>query len=155
MKPAIARVHATLAVRGIDAQIIEFDESTRTAEEAAAAIGTSVERIVKSLVFLADGDPILVLTSGINRVDPEKVGARLGKRIRRANADQARAATGFVIGGTPPVGHPEPLPILIDQDLLQYDEVWAAAGTPNAVFSLTPQDLVRITAGTVLDVRTD
>lgn len=155
MKPAIARVHATLAVRGIDAQIIEFDESTRTAEEAAAAIGTSVERIVKLLVFLADGDPILVLTSGINRVDPEKVGARLGKRIRRANADQARAATGFVIGGTPPVGHPEPLPILIDQDLLQYDEVWAAAGTPNAVFSLTPQDLVRITAGTVLDVRTD
>lgn len=155
MKPAVARVHAALKAAGLDTQIVEFDESTRTAQEAAAAIGTQVEQIVKSLVFLADGEPILVLASGVNRVDTGKLGAQLGKRITRANADQARAATGFVIGGTPPVGHPAPLPIVIDQDLLHYAEIWAAAGTPNAVFVLSPDDLLRITNGEPRDIRVD
>lgn len=155
MKPAIRRVRAALAAAGVDAEIVEFAESTRTAAEAAAAIGTTVERIVKSLVFLAGDDPVLVLASGVNRVDLRKLSAATGTPVKRADADQARAATGYVIGGTPPVGHPTPLATYVDADLLAYDLVWAAAGTPNAVFAITPDDLVRITGGQVHDLRVD
>lgn len=150
---AVERVRKTLAAHGLEhLEVREFSASTATASDAAAAIGTTVGRIVKSLVFLAAEEPILVLASGPNRVDVEKVSQLLGKPISRANANQVRQMTGFSIGGVPPVGHSQQLSTLVDRDLLQYDEVWAAAGTSNAVFSIAPTDLVRITAGRVEDV---
>ena len=147
------RVRASLAEHGLNHLTVrEFAASTATASDAAAAIGTTVGRIVKSLVFMAGEQPILVLASGPNRVDLTKVSRLLGKPITRANADQVRTLTGFAIGGVPPVGHAQPLSTLVDRALLQYDEVWAAAGTPNAVFAIAPPDLVRITNGRVEDV---
>jgi prolyl-tRNA editing enzyme YbaK/EbsC (Cys-tRNA(Pro) deacylase) len=149
------RVRAALAANGVHpARLKEFAErgSTATAVDAAAAIGTSVGRIVKSLVFMAGDRPILVLASGPNRVDVHKVAALVGQPVARANADQVRELTGFAVGGVPPIGHTQPLTTLIDRDLLAYDEVWAAAGTPNSVFAIHPHDLVRITAGSVADV---
>lgn len=150
---SLERVRASLAEHGLDhIEVREFAASTATASDAAAAIGTTVGRIVKSLVFMAGEQPILVLVSGPNRADVAKVGHILGKPITRANADQVRALTGFAIGGVPPVGHPQRLTTLVDRDLLRYDEVWAAAGTPNAVFPIGPADLVRIADGLVEDV---
>jgi prolyl-tRNA editing enzyme YbaK/EbsC (Cys-tRNA(Pro) deacylase) len=149
---SIDRVRLALADLGLDATIREFDASTATALDAAAAIGTDVERIVKTLVFMAGDQPILVLVSGPNRVDTSKIGARVGARVVRANADQVRAATGFAIGGVAPLGLAAPMTTCIDRDLLQYPEVWAAAGTPNAVFSIAPARLVEITGGEVADI---
>jgi prolyl-tRNA editing enzyme YbaK/EbsC (Cys-tRNA(Pro) deacylase) len=150
---AVARVTAALALHGLEhLQIREFDERTATAVDAATAIGTTVGRIVKSLVFMAGEQPVLVLASGPNRVDVDKVARLVGQPVTRARADQVREATGFAIGGVPPVGHVHSLATYVDQDLLQYDEVWAAAGTPNAVFCIQPRDLVRITDGVVDDV---
>jgi prolyl-tRNA editing enzyme YbaK/EbsC (Cys-tRNA(Pro) deacylase) len=150
---AVDRVRAALAGHGLpDVPVTQFAESTATAADAAAAIGTTVERIVKSLVFMAGDDAILVLASGPNRVDVHKVAELVGHPIGRANADQVRDATSFSIGGVPPVGHPRPLKAYVDQDLLQYDEVWAAAGTPNSVFPIDPRVLVRITDATIADV---
>jgi prolyl-tRNA editing enzyme YbaK/EbsC (Cys-tRNA(Pro) deacylase) len=150
---AVSRVTAALAAHGLEhLPMREFDERTATAADAAAAIGTTVGRIVKSLVFMAGEQPILVLASGPNRVDVEKVARIVGQPITRANADQVRQLTGFAIGGVPPLGHLQPLATYVDRDLLQYDEVWAAAGTPNAVFCIQPRDLVRITEGAVDDV---
>ncbi len=150
---SIERVRATLASHGLDHLTVrQFSASTATANDAAAAIGTTVGRIVKSLVFMAGDQPILVLASGPNRVDVDKVSRLLGKPITRPNADQVKTLTGFSIGGVPPVGHVERLSTLVDRDLLQYDEVWAAAGTPKAVFSIAPSDLVRITDGLVEDM---
>ena len=147
------RVRAVLAAHGVsDARLKEFAESTATAVDAAAAIGTSVGRIVKSLVFMAGDRPILVLTSGPNRVDLEKLAGLVGQPISRANPDQVRQHTGFAIGGVPPVGHTRRLTTYVDRALLQYDEVWAAAGTPNAVFPIEPRELMRITDGRVADV---
>jgi prolyl-tRNA editing enzyme YbaK/EbsC (Cys-tRNA(Pro) deacylase) len=146
-------VRVALVACGLpDPSIKEFDASTATAQHAAEAIGTSVERIVKSLVFMASAQPILVLASGPNRVDTHKVAQLVGQAITRANADQVRAFTGFAIGGVPPLGHATPLQTLIDRDLLQFDEVWAAAGTPNAVFPIDPRRLVEVTGGRVEDV---
>jgi prolyl-tRNA editing enzyme YbaK/EbsC (Cys-tRNA(Pro) deacylase) len=153
VKASVQRVHDHLAGAGLAVEIVEFPHSTRTASEAAAAIGTTVPRIVKSLVFLADGEPLVVLASGSNRVDTERLGRLLGKRIERADADRVRAATGFAIGGVAPVGYPEPVEVVLDRDLLQYDTVWAAAGTPNAVFPVSPPDLVRVSGARVLDVK--
>lgn len=152
MKASVERVVAALAALGIEAQVTEFPESTRTAEEAAAAIGIAVGQIVKSLVFVAGERPILALVSGANRADTAKLAALAGAPIRRADADTVRAATGFSIGGVPPVGHATPLPTYLDRDLLRYDTVWAAAGTPNAVFPITPADLERITSATAADL---
>lgn len=150
---SVARVTAALVAHGLDhVQMREFDERTATAVNAAAAIGTTVERIVKSLVFMAGDRPIMVLASGPNRVDVDKVARIVGRPITRAKADQVRQVTGFAIGGVPPVGHLQPLATYVDRDLLQYDEVWAAAGTPNAVFCIQPADLVRITNGVVEDL---
>jgi prolyl-tRNA editing enzyme YbaK/EbsC (Cys-tRNA(Pro) deacylase) len=150
---SVARVIAALANHGLDHLALrEFDASTATAADAAAAIGTTVGRIVKSLVFLAGGEPILVLASGPNRVDVEKIARIVGQPITRARAEQVREVTGFAIGGVPPIGHLRALATYIDQDLLQYDQVWAAAGTPNAVFCIHPRDLMRITSGRVEDV---
>lgn len=152
MKPATQRVIAALAERGLLVETREFAESTRTAADAAAAIGTTVGQIVKSLVFLADDAPILVLVSGSNRVDTDQLGTILGKRLDRAPADRVRMATGFAIGGIPPIGHATPLSTYLDADLLTYDLLWAAAGTPNSVFPITPADLQRITGAQVVRV---
>jgi prolyl-tRNA editing enzyme YbaK/EbsC (Cys-tRNA(Pro) deacylase) len=150
------RVRASLAADGLDrVEIREFDERTATAADAAAAIGTSVGCIVKSLVFMSGDQPILVLTSGANRVDTDKLSRLVGQEIRRATADQVRQTTGFAVGGVPPVGHLQALTTFVDRDLLQYDQVWAAAGTPNSVFAIAPEDLVRVSRGTVADVGVD
>jgi prolyl-tRNA editing enzyme YbaK/EbsC (Cys-tRNA(Pro) deacylase) len=152
-QPAVRRVADSLAGMGISAEIVEFAESTRTAEEAAQAIGTTVERIVKSLVFMAGDDMLLVLTSGGNRVDTALLGQTLGMPIKRADANTVRQVTGFAIGGVPPVGHARALPVVIDSDLLQYDVVFAAAGTPHAIFPIAPGDLCRITGARILDIK--
>jgi prolyl-tRNA editing enzyme YbaK/EbsC (Cys-tRNA(Pro) deacylase) len=135
-----------------------FPEGTRTAAEAAAAVGCDVGQIVKSLVFRrAGGAALLVLASGRNRVDERKVEALVGEPVGKADAAFVRAATGFAIGGVPPAGHPEPLETLVDADLLDYDELWAAAGTPRTVFPVEPQELLALTGGRVGDIarRTD
>jgi prolyl-tRNA editing enzyme YbaK/EbsC (Cys-tRNA(Pro) deacylase) len=155
VKQSVQRVADALRAAGIDAEIKELSASTRTAEEAAAAIGTTVPRIVKSLVFLADGAPILALVSGSNRLDTDRLGAALGRAITRADAAAVRAATGFAIGGVPPIGHTTALDVLIDRDLLQYDVVWAAAGTPNAVFPIAPDALVSASSGRVVDLKVE
>lgn len=155
LKGSAQRVQAALDARGLAAEVREFPASTRTSAEAAAAIGCAVGQIAKSLVFRArESDrAVMVIASGANRVDEKAVAARLGEPIGRADADFVRERTGYAIGGVPPVGHPAPLPTFIDRDLLGYDEVWAAAGTPNAVFRLLPADLVALTGGEVADIR--
>ena len=153
MASSIERVREALTQVGLEPRIVELRQSTRTAGEAAAAVGTSVPRIVKSLVFLADGEPIVVLASGANRVDTTRLAGQLQKRVERADADRVRSATGFSIGGVAPLGYPSRLEVVLDRDLLQYDEVWAAAGAPNAVFPIQPSELVRVTGARVLDVK--
>jgi Cys-tRNA(Pro) deacylase len=151
--PASARVQAALTAAGVDARIEEFPTSTRTAQEAAATVGTSVGQIVKSLVFLAGGSPVMALVSGVNQLDTQRLAALSGAEIGKADADAVRQATGYSIGGVPPIGFPTPIPTFIDRDLLQYDVVWAAAGTPRHVFPIVPQELVRITGGRVADLK--
>jgi prolyl-tRNA editing enzyme YbaK/EbsC (Cys-tRNA(Pro) deacylase) len=130
-----------------------FPEGTRTAADAAAAIGCDVGQIVKSLVFRrASGAALLVVASGSNRVDEGKLAALTGEPVGKADAAFVRAATGFAIGGVPPAGHPSPVDTIVDEDLLAFDEVWAAAGTPRTVFPLTPAELVEMTGGRVADV---
>lgn len=153
MHPSAQRVAEALKARGVESPIIEFPQSTRTAQEAAAAVGASVGQIAKSLVFLADGRPLLALVSGANRADLAKIAHLLGAhRVERADADTVRAITGFAIGGVPPVGHTQPLPVYLDRDLLRYPVVYAAAGTPHAVFAISPQQLQEITGATVVDL---
>ena len=157
LKASAQRVQDALAARGFAFEVVEFPKSTRTAEEAAAAVGCTVGQIAKSLVFRAarSGRPVLVIASGSNRVDEAKLEALLGEPIGRADADFVREKTGFAIGGVPPVAHLEAPAAFVDRDLLAYGEIWAAAGTPNAVFRLSPQDLVAISGGTAADVRKD
>lgn len=158
LQPAVRRVADALEGLGLAPQIVEFADSTRTAEEAARAIGTAVGRIVKSLVFVrlssgsAEPQPLLVLASGANRVDLATLGQALDAEVKRADATLVREVTGFAIGGVPPVGHLTDLPVVLDQDLLQYDLVYAAAGTPHTVFPITPHELLRITRARVLRV---
>lgn len=152
MKPAVERVVVALRVAGVTSEITEFAESTRTAEQAAAAVGCAVGQIVKSLVFLAGGTPVLALVSGANRLDTAKLAAATGAHITRADADAVRTATGFSIGGVPPIAHATPLATYLDRDLTQYERVWAAAGTPNAVFPITPAELERIASARVIDL---
>ena len=149
------RVQDALAEKGVSVQVVELPDTTRTAEEAAAAIGCRVGQIAKSLIFKGkeSGRAVLVIASGDNRVDVQKVAAALGEPIGKANADFVREQTGFVIGGVPPVGHEQPLPTFIDEDLRQLEEIWAAAGTPFAVFRLTPAELELIAPGEVLEVK--
>jgi Cys-tRNA(Pro) deacylase len=148
MATATGRVQQALEAMGIAASIAEFPQGTKTAQDAARAIGTALGQIVKSLVFVADDRPVLVLASGSNRVDLTKL-ARLAaaSRVERAGADLVRSATGFAIGGVPPVGLASPLEVYVDRDLLQYPVVYAAAGTPTAIFPIAPPELVRITSG--------
>jgi prolyl-tRNA editing enzyme YbaK/EbsC (Cys-tRNA(Pro) deacylase) len=150
---SVLRVETALRERGISATIIEFPESTRTAEEAARAIGTTVERIVKSLVFMAGDEPVLTLVSGSNRVDLSRLSTILGAPVRRADAAEVRTVTGFAIGGVAPLGHTTALPVLLDADLLLFDRVYAAAGTPNAVFPIEPATLQQITGARILDLK--
>jgi prolyl-tRNA editing enzyme YbaK/EbsC (Cys-tRNA(Pro) deacylase) len=149
------RVQAALSAAGVVARIEEFPSSTRTAQDAAAAVGTSVGQIVKSLVFVAGGAPVLALVSGANRLDPARLAGLTGLPIDKADADAVRQATGYSIGGVPPVGFLAPIPTFIDRDLLQYDVVWAAAGTPRHVFPIAPQELVRITGGRIAELASD
>ena len=152
MKPAASpsalKVQAAL---GEGFPVLEFEATTRTAADAAAAIGCTVGQIAKSLIFrTADSRrPVLVVASGVNRVDETKVAEAVGEGIARADAEFVREATGFAIGGVPPVGHKTPPAVLIDESLMAFPEIWAAAGTPNAVFRLTPSDLVALTGGRV------
>jgi prolyl-tRNA editing enzyme YbaK/EbsC (Cys-tRNA(Pro) deacylase) len=148
------RVQEALAATGISTRIVELPDSTRTAVDAAAAIGCRVEQIAKSLVFrcLGTDEPVLVIASGANRVDERLVASHLGTGIAKADADFVRRATGFAIGGVPPLGHASPLRTLIDQDLLGLDVIWAAAGTPHAVFSVDPRQLIAGTGGDVVPV---
>ncbi|MXV86586.1 MAG: YbaK/EbsC family protein [Acidimicrobiales bacterium] len=140
---------------GMAPKILRFPDGTRTAEQAAAAVGCELGQIVKSLVFLCDGEPVLALTSGANRVDTKRLGTLLGGRITRADADGVREATGYAIGGTPPFGHAQPLQAVVDPALLTYDTLWAAAGTPDTVFDLTPEQLVRASGAEVDEFAAD
>ncbi len=155
LSPTAQKIQDTLAKLGCNSSVIEFSESTRTAQEAADRVGSELGQIVKSLIFKGkkSGKPILVLTSGANRVDEARIGEYAGEKIVRAEADFVREVTGYAIGGVPPVGHAQPMETYLDEDLLQYLTVWAAAGTPNAVFELTPDMLVQITGGRVERVK--
>ena len=155
LKASARRVGEALAALGFDFQIELYPEGTRSAVEAAQAVGCQVGQIAKSLVFRAadSGRPVLVIASGPNRVDETKIAALLGEAIGRADADFVRAKTGFSIGGVPPLAHAETPAAFIDEDLLNFEEIWAAAGTPNAVFRLKPENLAAMTGGRVADVK--
>jgi prolyl-tRNA editing enzyme YbaK/EbsC (Cys-tRNA(Pro) deacylase) len=147
------RMRAALDAEGMaDVPITTFPEGTHTAAAAAAALGTDVQKIVKSLVFMAGDRAILVLASGPNRVDPLKVGRLVGQPITRANANQVREATGYAIGGVPPFGHTLSLQTFLDRDLIEYEQVWVGAGRPDTVFPIHPRDLVQITNACVVEV---
>jgi prolyl-tRNA editing enzyme YbaK/EbsC (Cys-tRNA(Pro) deacylase) len=152
LAPSAQRVADELAKRGSAARVIELPDSARTAADAARAVGCTVDQIAKSLVFRAapSGRHVLVIASGGNRVDVDAVGASLGEPLVRAEAEWVREVTGFTIGGIPPVGHRTAPVVYIDEDLLAFDTVWAAGGTPNAVFRVEPAELVSLTGGTVL-----
>ncbi len=156
MHPTAQKVADAAQKLGLSITIKEFETSTRTAEDAANSIGCAVGQIVKSLLFVVNGQPTLVLVSGPNRLDEKKLAALCGvgkKKIKRANADIVRQATGFAIGGVPPFGHATPLPTYIDEDFWQFEVIWAAAGTPNAVFDIAPDELARVTGGTKSDLK--
>jgi prolyl-tRNA editing enzyme YbaK/EbsC (Cys-tRNA(Pro) deacylase) len=151
---AVERFREEALRLGLSLKVLEFPEGTRTAAEAAQAVGCDIGQIVKSLVFMADGKAVLALTSGRNRVDPEGLARVVGAgSVRKATPEQARDATGFAIGGTPPFGHSRPIDVVVDRDLLGYEVVWAAAGTPKAVFAISPQDLLAATGGMPADFR--
>ena len=144
---------AQAAAQGVEIAVIRFTATTATAADAARQIGCTIAEIVKSLVFHADGRAVLILCSGADRVDGSKLAAVLGATVvRRATADEAKAATGSAIGGVPPFGHVTDLRVIVDDGLMAFTTVWAAAGLPDAVFPIAPGDLVRVSRGTVADV---
>ncbi len=145
------RFEAAAAELGLDIDVQRFPQGTRTASDAAAAVGCELGQIVKSLVFLCDGEPVLALTSGSRRVNTDLLGEVLGGRITRADADAVRGATGYAIGGTPPFGHDRDLRTVVDIGLMQYERLWAAAGTPETVFEIRSTELLRCASGTVAD----
>jgi prolyl-tRNA editing enzyme YbaK/EbsC (Cys-tRNA(Pro) deacylase) len=149
------RVQDALKAFGLTCRVVEMPQTTRTAEDAARAVGCMEGQIVKSLIFKGkpSGMPVLVATSGSNRVDEKKIAVLIGESIGKADAEFVRENTGFAIGGVPPAGHVRHVTVFIDEDLMHYEEIWAAAGTPKAVFKLTPQDLVKITNGKVVPVK--
>jgi prolyl-tRNA editing enzyme YbaK/EbsC (Cys-tRNA(Pro) deacylase) len=151
---AIDRFLEAARVLGHPVEVRRFPEGTKTAEDAARAIGCEVGQIVKSLVFMAEGGPVLALTSGANRVDEAALAGLVGAaEIRRATPEQARKATGFAVGGTPPFGHTERIRTLLDRDLLSFEEVWAACGTPDSVFRTSPDELQRTALAEVADLK--
>jgi Cys-tRNA(Pro) deacylase len=154
LSPAATRVQELLRAAGSSAVVTQFPVTARTAAEAAAAIGCTVAQIAKSLVFRAkSGKPVLVIVSGVNRVDEEKIASALGEPIGKADADFVRNTTGYAIGGVAPIGHATPLRIFIDEDLRAHATIWAAAGHPHAVFQLTAAELERLTGGAVIPVK--
>jgi Cys-tRNA(Pro) deacylase len=155
LSPSAQKIQDLLNTLGYHYAVVEHAESTRTAQEAADRAGCELGQIVKSLIFKGNdsGKPVLVLTSGANRVDEKRIHEYAGESIGRANADFVRAVTGYAIGGVPPVGHIQPMETYIDEDFLQYPTVWAAAGTPNAIFELKTQDLQKMTNGKVVRVK--
>jgi prolyl-tRNA editing enzyme YbaK/EbsC (Cys-tRNA(Pro) deacylase) len=155
VKPAALRVQSALRALGLEREVIELAVDARTSQQAADALGVNVGQIAKSLVFTLNGRPLLVIASGANRVDEAKLGKLVGGVIRRADPETVKQATGFTIGGVAPLGHPAPLPVYIDPDLLQYELIYAAAGVSECVFPLTPAELVRGTGGRVVDVKED
>lgn len=153
MHPNVERVVVAAGDAGLRIDVERFPAGTRTAEDAARAVGCDVAQIVKSLVFVADDQPVLALVSGANRLDPRRLATVLeAGEARRADGDEARDATGYAIGGVPPFGHRMALPVIIDSDLLAHDRVWAAAGLPDAVFAIAPDDLVRASGGRVAEI---
>lgn len=165
MHPSAQKVADAARQLGLHVEIVEFEQTTRTAQEAAdaiskhsAGIGCQVAQIVKSLLFVVDGQPVVALVSGANQLDERKLAALRGvsrKRVQRADADTTKAVTGFSIGGVPPFGHLSSLPVYVDRDLTHFEVVWAAAGTPFAVFAITPGELVRASGGMVVDLAAD
>jgi len=155
LKPSAQRVQDKLTELGFACQVIELAESTRSAAEAAEAVGCEVGQIAKSLIFQGreSGKAILIIASGANRVNEKRMKNVIGEKLKRPDADFVRAQTGFAIGGVPPLGHDQALTTYIDEDLLNYDQIWAAAGHPNALFSLTGDELVRMTAGQVANIK--
>ncbi|MFM8266932.1 MAG: YbaK/EbsC family protein [Ilumatobacteraceae bacterium] len=152
--PNVEKVRAAAAERGLELRIRTFPEGTRTAVDAANAIGVSVGQIVKSLIFAVDGEVVLAYVSGANQLDEAKLASAAGgAKCTRVDADTVRSTTGFPIGGVPPFGHTTQLRVFVDPDLLQYDEVWAAAGTWNDVFPIAPDDLVRASGAAVTDLK--
>ncbi len=149
------KVQAALKEWGLECQVVELPASTRTAVEAAQAVGCQVGQIVKSLIFkgVETNRPVLVIASGANRVDEQRLGALANEPVQKADADFVRSSTGYAIGGVPPVGLAGPILTFLDEDLLLYATVWSAAGTPHAVFELSPQDLQRITSGKVTQIK--
>lgn len=155
LSPSAQKIQDLLRTLGYDYTVIEHTESTRTAQEAAERAGCQLGQIVKSLIFKGktSGKPILVLTSGANRVDEKRVSEYAGEPIGRADADFVRAVTGFAIGGVPPIGHAQTMETYLDEDFLQYQTVWAAAGTPNAIFELKTEDLQKMTGAKTARVK--
>ena len=155
MSSSAQKVQEALKVHGVACQVIEMKQTTRTAQDAADAVGCQVGQIAKSLVFTGrkSNQPVLVIASGPNRVNEKTIRQHIGEPLSMAKADFVREHTGFAIGGVPPIGHRNPLKTFIDEDLLQFEEIWAAAGTPHAVFKLTPDELKKITDGKVISVK--
>ena len=155
LSPSAQKVQDQIKSLGYDYTVIEHAESTRTAQEAAERAGCELGQIVKSLIFKGkdSGKPILVLTSGANRVDENRISEYAGEAIGRADADFVRAVTGYAIGGIPPVGHLQKMETYLDEDFLQFETIWAAAGTPNAIFELKTSDLQKMTGGKVVRVK--
>jgi len=153
--PTAVRLSQRLRESGVDAQVVEFEQPTRTSADAAAAIGCTVAEIAKSVVFRgkASGAAIVVVASGANRVSEEKVAAIVGESLARADAEFVREATGYVIGGVAPIGHAKPVKLLLDDDLQRFQTVWAAGGTPHSVFPLTPAELRTATGADWSDVK--
>lgn len=153
MHPNVARVVAAARDAGLEIVVERFPEGTRTAADAARAVGCEVAQIVKSLVFVADGAPVVALVSGANRVDLGRLAAAVhAADVRKADGDEARSATGFPIGGVPPFGHAGAVTVVVDRDLLANERLWAAAGLPDAVFAIAPDELLRISGGRPADL---
>jgi len=149
------KVQDQLEACGFSNQVIELQMTTRTSSDAARALGCGVEQIAKSLVFQTKHTrkPVLIIASGKNRVNEKRISELMGEPIVKASADYVRQHTGFSIGGVPPVGLKEKMDIFIDEDLLKYEEIWAAAGTSNSVFKLTPEDLIKMTVGHTISIK--
>jgi prolyl-tRNA editing enzyme YbaK/EbsC (Cys-tRNA(Pro) deacylase) len=155
LKKSAEKVQSVLNEFGFELNVIELSDSTRTAQEAANTIGCTISQIAKSLIFQGktSKNPVLIIASGTNRINEKAIKEYIGEKLGKADADFVLEHTGFAIGGIPPIGHKNPITTFIDEDLMQYEEIWAAAGTPNAVFKLTPKILAEITKGNIICVK--
>ncbi len=155
LKDSARRIQQVLQQHNLDIKVVEFKDTTRSAQEAADTIGCEIGQIAKTLIFKGKDDqkPVCIIASGKNRVDEKKIERLIGQAIEKSDADFVLEHTGFAIGGVPPVGYTLDIEPLIDQDLMPYTEIWAAAGTPFSVFNITPDNLVRITGGRIVDIK--